>query len=189
MNRVVISVPRVLDSAVVVLHEDQCVINTGNLPSTAAAPFTVKAIKAMPAETQMQQTTVQRLSCNTNCSRVTADVSIPLTMTITDASGAEFETYSNVTRQIDIVLYIPTDAAFPYTITSEGVMECCGTSCAGTTTTLRHTCFKILTRVTAVTDLLIPSYGYAPLNPAENYYQSESNNFINQPLFPVGKVY
>lgn len=189
MNRVVISVPRVLDSAVVMMHEATCDVDTGTLPATAAAPFTVREIKTIPTETQMQQTTVTPLSCNTNCSRVTSEVTIPMTMSLTDANGTDFETHTSVTRQIDIVLYIPDDAAFPYTITSEGVMECCGTTCHKTTTTLRHATFKILTRVSAVTDLLIPSYGYAPLNPAENYHQTQDNQFFNQPLFPAGKVY
>lgn len=189
MNRVVVSVPRVLDSAVVVMQDADCAIATGNLPTTATAPFTVHQVKTAPLETQMQNTVVTPLSDQTNCARVQSDVAIPVTLSVTDANGQSFETYSSVTRSIDIVLYIPDEAAFPYTITSEGIMNCTSTICEKKVTTLHDATFRILTRVTAVTDLLIPTYGYAPLNRAENFHESPNHGFINQPLFPNGRIY
>ncbi len=188
MNRVVISVPRVLDSALEVSHVTNLVIDTGTIPGTVTAPFTVQQITATPTETQMLNLTTTPLGPN-NCNRVTADVVIPVTLSLTDANGTAFQTHSTITRPLDIVLYLPDAAAFPYTITSEATLEATGFINDGATTTLRNVTFKILVRVIATTDLLIPAYGYAPINRAQHYQQSADNSFLNQPLFPIGKIY
>lgn len=189
MNRVVISVPRVLDSAVVTIREKNVIIDTSNIPPTYVAPYKVRHIHTLPTETQMQNTTTTRLSTQTNCSRVTADIIMPVVLALTDANNQDFEINDSITESIDIVLFIPNTAAFPYELTSEAVMDCTNCNNHGDTTTVHNATFRILTRVTAVTDLLIPCYGYAPINCAENYQSNTNENFLNQPLFPTGKIY
>lgn len=189
MNRVVVSVPRVLDSAMVVTQDAQLQIAAGTIPATATAPFTVNRIQAVATETQMTNMTITPLGDNTRCARVTATVTIPLTVTITDANNTQFETHTNLAKNISAVLFVPEETAFPYTITAEGAFAC--DSCTLSTDILNITgaITKILVRVTAITDLLIPSYGYAPLYHVENNQYSNSQNFLNQPLFPRGKIY
>lgn len=189
MNRVVVSVPRVLDSAMVVTQDAQLQLPVGTIPSTAAAPLTVNRVQAAATETQMTNIVITPLGDQTRCARVTATVTIPLTVTITDSNNIQFQTYTNLTKNISVVLFIPEDTAFPYTITAEGAL---GFDVASTTTdtlTLNYATCKILVRVTAVSDLLIPCYGYAPVNNAENNLYSASQSFIAQPLFPRGKIY
>ena len=189
MNRVVVSVPRVLDSAMVVTQDAQLQIPTGTIPPTATAPFVVNKIQAVATETQMTNIVITPLGDNTRCSRVTATVLIPLTMTLTDANNVQFETHTSVSKNISIVLFIPEDTAFPYTITAEGAFGYDSATATADTTTITCATTKILVRITATTDLLIPTYGYAPMNRAENNQFSDSQNFLNQPLFPRGKVY
>jgi hypothetical protein len=189
MNRVVVSVPRVLDSAMVVTQDVQLQIPAGTIPATATAPLTINHIQSVATETQMTNITITPLGDNTRCARVTATITIPLNVSITDANQTSFETHTNLTKNIDTVLYIPEDTAFPYTITAEGAFAC--NNCTATTDTITATgaITKILIRVTAVTDLLIPCYGYAPVSNVENNQFSNSQNFLNQPLFPRGKIY
>ncbi|MCM1404389.1 MAG: hypothetical protein NC133_02725 [Prevotella sp.] len=189
MNRVVVSVPRVLDSAMVVTQDAQLQIPSGTIPSTAVEPFIVNKIQAVATETQMTNIVITPLGDNTRCSRVTATVQIPLTMTLTDANNVQIETHTSVAKNISIVLFIPEDTAFPYTITAEGAFGHDSATTTTDTATIACATSKILVRITATTDLLIPTYGYAPLQRAENNQCSESQNFLNQPLFPRGKVY
>ena len=189
MNRIVVSVPRVLDSALNIIHDDQLVVPTGNLPSTAVAPFTVNKVRAVTTETVMTNTTVTPLNNKTRCSRVTATATIPLTLTITDANNLQYETHTSMDKELDIVLYVPDENIFNVTITSEGSVGCACAKADSDNTTLQNLTTKILTRVMAVTDLLIPVYGYAPTNFAENFQPNNNQNFINQPLFPAGKIY
>ncbi len=188
LNRVVISVPRVLDSAMVVTQDAQLQITAGTIPPTTTAPYVVNRIQAIATETQMTNIVITPLGDNTRCSRVTATVIIPLTVTLTDANNVQFETHTSVTKNINVVLYIPDNTAFPYSISAEGAFGYDTASVTDGNLTITNATTKILIRVTAVTDLLIPTYGYAPLQQADNGF-SNSQNFLNQPLFPQGKVY
>ena len=189
MNRVVVSVPRVLDSAMIVTQDTQLQISAGTIPSTATAPLTVNNIQAIATETQMTNMTITPLGDNTRCARVTATVNIPLTVSMTDANNTQFTTHTNLTKNISAVLFIPEDTAFPYTISAEGAFACDACTANNDTLTINGAITKILVRITAVTDLLIPSYGYAPLYRVDNQQFANSQNFINQPLFPRGKIY
>ena len=189
LNRMIVSVPRVLDHAMVVTQDNQLSVPTGTVPATAVEPFVVNKIVAVSTETQMSNITITPLGDNTNCSRVTATVQIPLTITITDANSLQFETHTNLTRNISVVLYIPDATAFPYTITAEGAFGFDHATATIDTTTITCASTKILIRVTATTDLLIPTYGYAPLQRSNKNQLSDSQNFLQQPLFPRGRVY
>lgn len=188
MNRVVISVPRVLDSAMVVTQDTQLQISAGTIPPTATAPYVVNSIQAVATETQLSNLVITPLGDNTHCSRISATVTIPLTISITDANNVQFETSTSVTKNINVVLYIPDNTAFPYNITAEGAFGYDSATITDGTLTIINAVTKILVRVTAVTDLLIPTYGYAPMQAADNSC-SNSQTFLNQPLFPQGKVY
>jgi len=188
LNRVVVSVPRVLDSAMVVTQDSQLQISAGTIPPTAVAPYTVNRIQAVATETQMTNLVITPLNDNSHCSRVTATVTIPLTVSLTDANGLQFETNTSVTKNINVVLFIPDDTAFPYSITAEGAFGYDSATVTDGTLTITCGIIKILIRVTATTDLLIPTYGYAPMQPSSTA-TSNSQNFLNQPLFPQGRVY
>ncbi len=188
LNRVVVSVPRVLDSAMVVTQDAQLQISAGTIPPTAVAPYTVNRIQAVATETQMTNLMITPLNDNSHCSRVTATVTIPLTVSLTDANGLQFETNTSITKNINVVLFIPDDTAFPYSITAEGAFGYDSATVTDGTLTITCAVTKILIRVTATTDLLIPTYGYAPMQPSSTA-TSNSQNFLNQPLFPQGKVY
>jgi len=189
MNRVVVSVPRVLDSAMVVTQDAQLQIPAGTIPATATAPFVVNRIQAVSAETQMTNIVVTPLGDNTRCSRVTATVTVPLVVTMTDSANVQFETNTTLTKNISIVLFVPEASAFPYTITAEAAFGYDSATVADDTLTIVNAITKILVRITATTDLLIPSYGYAPLCNTNGNQFSDSQNFLNQPLFPSGKIY
>ena len=188
MNRVVVSVPRVLDSAMVVTQDAQLQIPAGTLPRTVTTPCTVNRIQAAATETQMTNIVITPLGDHTRCARVTATVQVPLTLAMTDSNRVSFESHTSLTKNISVVLYIPEDTAFPYDITAEAAFGCDSATVTDENASIVCATTKILVRITATTDLLIPSYGYAPMHRADNAC-SNSQNFLNQPLFPQGKVY
>ena len=188
INRVVISVPRVLDSAMVVTQDPQLQIDAGTIPPTATAPYVVNNIQAVANETQMTNIVITPLGDNTRCSRVTATVIIPLTVTMTDANNVQFTTNTTLSKNINVVLYIPDNTTFPYSISAQAAFGYDSATINGNTITITNATTKILIRVTAVTDLLIPTYGYAPMHATDSTC-SNSQTFLNQPLFPQGRVY
>ena len=107
---------------------------------------------------------------------------------MTDANNVQFTTTTSITKNVSLVLYIPDNTAFPYTISAQAAFGYDSATIDGETITIMCATTKILVRVTAITDLLIPTYGYAPMQAADNSC-SNSQTFLNQPLFPQGKVY
>ncbi len=189
MNRVVVSVPRVLDSAMVVTQDTQLQIPLGTVPATAVPPFAVNSVQATATETQMTNITTNPLDSSGRCACVTATVTIPLTVELTDINNFQFTTYTSVTKNISVILYIPEASSFPYTVSAEGALGLNSATATTDTLTMDHATIKTLVRVTAVSDLLIPSYGYAPVNNVDSDQYSPSRDFLNQPLFPRGKIY
>jgi hypothetical protein len=126
-----------------------------------------------------------------NYARVKADVVLPINLDFMDSDGIAVHTHTNYTFSEDIVLYVPNDtngAVFPYDITAEATVL--GTEGVGNrnTTTINKFCVRIVTRVRAETDLLIPAYGFAPIEPATVYGSETCREFFAQPLFPNGKA-
>ena len=185
--RVVISCNRILDSAIIELALDNAVIAMGAVSSTAVVPFTITATKSFPHETRMENTVVTPLPDKQNHARVTADIIIPLKIYFTDKLGNHYHTHTVFTYKEDIVLFIPDNASFPYEITSEGTTDLSHGEADKKTATISKLCVRIITRVRANTDLLIPCYGYAPISPATLYEERTCKEFFNQPLFPHGK--
>jgi hypothetical protein len=186
--RVIVSVPRVLDSAILEQTLENIIIPTGTIPSSAVLPFTMTASRSFPRETRMENMNVTPIADTAGMARIQGTVIVPMELDIVDSNGVTFHTYTNYTYEEDIVLFVPENSSFPHEITSECV-TISGTGIGDRNTiTVSKLCTRIVTRVTADTDLLIPCYGYAPINSATNYEDPSCREFFNQPLFPNGKA-
>jgi hypothetical protein len=109
-------------------------------------------------------------------------------LTLMDNNNTEFRTHTNCTYAEDVVLYVPDATTFSYDITSEGTAVCNEGIGDRSTVMVSRLCMRVVTRVTANTDLLIPCYGYAPINPATAYEDAACRDFFAQPLFPNGRA-
>ncbi|MDR0384295.1 MAG: hypothetical protein LBH47_03175 [Christensenellaceae bacterium] len=186
--RVVIEAERVLDSAIIERSYTDYTLPTGATPSSAVPPFQMLRSTPFPMETRMENTAITRMPDNPNFARVTASVVMPLDLDLMDTDGIEFHTRTNYTYDEDIILYVPQESTFPFEIRSEASTVSTGGVSNRNTTTISKFCVRIVTRVIAQADLLIPSYGYAPINPATTYEDATCRNFFNQPLYPNGRA-
>jgi hypothetical protein len=114
-----------------------------------------------------------------------------MTLNFMDSDNIELHTNTFYTYAEDIVLYVPNStsdtAQFPYEITAEAITHTTEGVGNRNMTEIDKFCVRIITRVEAMTDLLIPAYGFAPINPAVNYGSETCREFFDQPLFPNGK--
>ncbi len=189
LNKVVVSVPRVLDSAFIEIKDSNVTLSTSDVPSSAVLPFAIQEIKTSPSDTRMNNFTIEPILNRPNYYRVTANIIMPIRLTVTDSNQSTFYTYSDVTKPQDIILFIPDYNSATHTISCEGRISANVSTATKTATVFNSMYTRILIRATANTDLLIPIYGYAPIN-NPIYYQAETgNDAFNQPLFPVGKKY
>jgi hypothetical protein len=189
--RVVISAQRVLDSAITEQTFENMTVPTGTTPSSAVPPFALSACRAFPQETRMDSMSVTRMPNAPNYARVKCNVIIPMALDFIDSGGKAVRTNTSCSCPQDIVLYVPNDgneATFPYEITAEATTYAAEGTGDRSSTTITRMCVRIVTRVSSDTDLLIPSYGFAPVSPATVYGNDACREFFAQPLYPNGKA-
>lgn len=121
--------------------------------------------------------------CN-NLSRVRADVTIPLTVNLTDTStGTDTSVATSMTIHEDIIMCLPEPSIIPYEL--EAVVSCVIPDGSITNNQLvADVCVTIILKVVIEVELLVPSYGYCPIPPAQDYGQEVCAGFFELPLFP-----
>ena len=84
-------------------------------------------------------------------------------------------------------MYVPAASVMPFTVTA--VASCVspeGTFNDDGTFTV-SACVTCILKVAMQVELLVPSYGYCAIPPAQEYSQEVCSGFFELPLYPQGK--
>jgi hypothetical protein len=119
-----------------------------------------------------------------NCARVKTDIIIPVSVAYTDANGVEGAAVSSITVSKDVILNIPSASIMPYRVVA--VVSLVSTQ--GTYTNENQfvidACVSIILKIVMDVELLIPSYGYTPIPPCQEYTQEVCAGFFELPMYP-----
>lgn len=129
---------------------------------------------------------VDRFPDRHNFARVTGTVNVPLTVTFTDANGTTGTGNTTLTFNQDVILFVPQPSIVPFTIdVFAGVAIPDGTY-TGNNTFVVDACIQIILRVVVNTNILVPSYGYCPIPPCQEFSSSDvCPGFFDLPIYPV----
>ena len=122
-------------------------------------------------------------------SRVQATVTIPIEIAYVDANGVEGVATSNISLSEDVLMYVPPASVMPFTVTS--VASCVspeGTFDATTGSFIISACVTCILKIAMQVELLVPSYGYCAIPPAQEYTQEVCTGFFELPLYPQGRA-
>ncbi len=122
------------------------------------------------------------------CARVQATVTVPIEIVYTDANGAEGVATSAVVLNEDVLMYVPPVSVMPFTVTS--VASCVspeGSFDPASGTFTLSACITCILKVAMQVELLVPSYGYCAIPPAQEYSQEVCTGFFELPLYPQGR--
>ena len=118
-------------------------------------------------------------------SRVEMTVTIPITVSYTDANGREGTATSSVTVNRDIVLKLPSDSISPYSVKAvSNLVSTTGTFTDDDTISFRA-CIVQIVKVVVPVDILVPSYGYAEYPSCVEYEGEVCEGLFNAPIFPT----
>ena len=123
------------------------------------------------------------------CARVQATVSVPLEVLFTDANGVEGSATATLTLNQDVLLYVPAPSIMPFTVqavVSAVVPE--ATYNAETQGFTATVCVTVILKIAMSVELLVPTYGYCAIPPAQEYSQEVCAGFFELPLYPQGKA-
>ena len=185
-ERVCIQTNKVFDSCRKQIQETGLSITLTDItPAGLVEPFTF--VSSEPnGNAFITNLVVDRFPDRPNFARVTGTINVPLTVTFTDANGVTGTGNTTLTFNQDVILFVPQPSIVPFTIdVFAGVAIPDGTY-SGNNIFVVDACIQIILRVVVNTNILVPSYGYCPIPPCQEFSSSDiCPGFFDLPIYPV----
>lgn len=187
-EKVLIEATKVFDSCVSRTTETGVVLTlSGFNPANPTLPLTyISAQNQDGSEVVVSDLVIDRLENTPNYANVSMTVTIPLTVTYRDANGVIGTATSSVVVNKCAMLFVPQPSLSPVDIKVNAVFSSTNGTFSGEDTFTVIGCLQILIKVTAVVDLLLPSFGY-PVIPPCHACETTTNcpALENLPLYPT----
>ena len=156
-------------------------------PENPTYPLTFISARSTASEATISNLNIDR-QLDKHCARVQATVSVPLEVLYTDAAGVEGSATATVSINQDVLLFIPAPSIMPFTVKAvvsavvpEGVYN---PETGGFTVSI---CATVILKISMPVELLVPTYGYCVIPPAQEYSQEVCAGFFELPLYPQSK--
>jgi len=185
-ERVCIQTQRVFDSCMKQISiTDLAITITDPVPANPTEPLTFVSA-TVNGRAYLTDLTIDRFPDRPNFARVTATVNIPILVTYTDANGVEGTGTSVITSRQDVILFVPQPSVVPFSIEVFGGAAIPDATYLGNLTFEIDACVTIILKVVVETNLLVPSYGYCPIPPCQDFTSSDScPGFFDLPIYPT----
>lgn len=147
-------------------------------------PLTFVSARSTSSQATVSNLTVER-QADKPCARVQATVSVPLEVLFTDATGLEGSATATVSINQDVLLYVPAPSIIPFTV--QAVVSAVAPDGTYDPTTQGFNvslCVTVILKISMPVELLVPSYGYCVIPPAQDYSQEVCAGFFELPLYP-----
>ena len=156
-------------------------------PATVTYPLTFVSARSVSAEATVTNLTVERQP-DKQCARVQATVTIPVEVLFTDANGVDGSATAIVTLPVDAFLYVPAPSIIPFNLIAvASVVAPEATYNPETQGFTANLCVTIILKIAMPVEILVPSYGYCAIPPAQEYSQEVCEGFFELPLYPQAK--
>lgn len=156
--------------------------------SAPVAPITFESCRSTTTEGTIRNLSVERL-CDRPCfARVRCTVDVPIDILFVDSRCVEYIGKGVVSVDRDVLLSIPDESIVPYTLESMVSAICVSGSYIGNNQFKMTICVTIILKVLADVEILIPSYGFCSIPPAEEFAESVCDEFFSLPLFPPASL-
>ena len=187
-EKVCIQAQKIFDACIKQIRlENYALALTDAVPASPTYPLTFISAKSLSSKGEITSLSVDRLSDKPGCARVQATVDIPVEVLYTDAGGTDGSARSVITVKQDVLLYVPAPSIMPYKVAAEVSAVCAeGTFNESNATFTVNACITIILKVAIDVEILLPSYGYCAIPPAQDYSQEVCAGFFELPLYPQG---
>ena len=185
-HRVAISARRILDSAICTQTMENLSLPISGIPYDIEAPVKVMSLSSTSPTSKVSDLTITRIRERPGFASVACTITTPLTIECECAKGNRHVGTSQIASTQNIVLFVPRQSIFPFEIEVTSSTQAT-TASVDPQLNLRATlCQTLVTRVISETDILLPTYGHAPLNPGVIFDRDACQDVFDLPLFPSG---
>jgi hypothetical protein len=153
-------------------------------PAEPTYPLTFVSARSTNSTATVTNLNIER-QADRQCARVQATVSVPVEVLYTDANGVDGSATATVSLPVDVLLYVPAPSIMPFTVSAVmSVVAPDATFVSATEGFSADLCVTIILRVSMMVEMLVPSYGYCAIPPAQEYSQEICSGFFELPLYP-----
>ncbi len=188
-EKVCIQAEKIFDAGIVQTRlENYTAVPVNFTPAAPTYPLTFVSARSTSSIGTVSNVNVER-QAEGCCARVQATVTIPIEIVYVDANGAEGVAESSISLTEDVLMYVPPASVMPFTVTS--VASCVspeGSFDATTGSFVLSACVTCILKIAMQVELLVPSYGYCAIPPAQEYTQEVCSGFFELPLYPQGRA-
>lgn len=188
-EKVCIQAKKIFDACIKQVQIENYALQNGRLqPETCAFPLTFISARSTGEKPTITNVNVERIADKQGCARVQATICIPVEVVYTDANGVEGIMSTTISLNEDVILFVPAPSIMPFTIEAQAsavAAEGSFDNCSRTFTV--NVCITAILKVAIDVELLIPSYGYCAIPPAQDYSKEVCAGFFELPLYPKGK--
>ena len=188
-EKVCIQAQKIFDACIKQVQiENYTLTPTSFTPADPTYPLTFISARSTNADVTLTNVSIDRLVDKQGCARVQATVNMPVEIVYTDANGAEGVATATISVTEDVLLFVPAPSIMPFRVEAQGSVVCAEGSFnseAGTFTV--DACTTVILKIAIDVELLIPSYGYCAIPPAQDYSKEVCAGFFELPLYPQGK--
>ena len=187
-EKVCIQVEKVFDAGIRQTQlENYALTLTDLTPETVTYPLTFVSARSTTSEATVTNVVIDRQT-DRSCARVQATVSVPLEVLFTDAAGVEGSATATVTFNQDVLLLVPSPSIMPFTVKAVvSAVVADATYNAETQGFTASVCLTVILKIVMPVELLVPSYGYCAIPPAQDYAQEVCAGFFELPLYPQAR--
>ncbi len=151
-------------------------------------PITFESCRSSTTEASIRNLSVERL-CDRPCfARVRCTVDVPIDILFVDSRCIEYIGKGVVSVDRDVLLSIPDESIVPYTLEAMASAICVSGCFVGNNQFKMTVCVTIVLKVLADVEILVPSYGFCAIPPAEEFADSVCEEFFSPPLFPTASA-
>lgn len=184
-EKVCVEAKKVFDACMQQTQLTDIILNVTNLtPANPTYPLTFVSAKSTTSVGTISNLLIEPLAERPHSARVRCDITIPVTVAYTDANGVEGVGTSTITVTKDVILNIPAASIMPYNV--ESVISLISTK--GTYTGVNQftidCCTSVILKIVMQVELLLPTYGYTPIPPCQEYNQEVCAGFFELPMYP-----
>ena len=156
--------------------------------SAPVPPITFESCRSSTTEASIRNLSIERL-CDRPCfARVRCTVDVPIDILFVDSRCIEYIGKGVVSVDRDVLLSIPDESIVPYNLDAMASAICVSGCFVGNNQFKMTVCVTIVLKVLADVEILVPSYGYCAIPPAEEFADSVCTEFFSLPLFPTASA-
>ena len=185
MEKVCIQAEKIFDASIKQTQLENYALTLTDLdPATVTYPLTFVSARSTSSEATVTNLNVER-QADRACARVQATVSVPLEVLYTDATGVEGSATATVSLPVDFLMFVPAPSIMPFTV--QAVMSAVvpdATYNAETQGFTASVCVTVILKISMPVEILVPSYGYCVIPPAQEFAREVCAGFFELPLYP-----